>query len=70
MLPSLVKNLVMMKILTIKVKIHEWRKKNWKGLDMIIYMSSRDENLRIPIPWTFCLCLDVGNDFVNKSAKL
>ena len=37
---------------------------------MIVYMLERSENLRIPIFLAFCLCLLVGNDLVNKHARL
>ena len=37
---------------------------------MIVYLSNRNESLCIPISLTICLCLEIGNDLVNKFARL
>ena len=60
----------MIEILIIEVKVHSEGEQKWKGLDMIIYMSNKNENICIPILLIICLYVAVGNNLVNKSAKL
>jgi hypothetical protein len=60
----------MIKIVKVEVKTYNERKISGEGLDMIVHMSEKNRNLYIPIPFTDCLCLVVGNDSINKFATL
>jgi hypothetical protein len=68
-LPSLLKNLTVIKILIIVVNL-KVKGKKVEGLNMIVHMSDRNENLCIPIPLTICLYLVVGNDLLDKYVRL